>query len=157
MTKIWHPELSNISPLAHIGEDCVIHSHVWIGDHVIIGNGCKIEAFCFLPEGVILEDNVFLGPRVTFTNDKHPPSGHKNWLRTLVRKGASIGASVTILPGLTIGKNAKVGAGSVVTKSILDDELWVGVPAKKLGKLNIPGCYPGTRCVILPQSPDEPF
>ena len=129
---IYKPELSNIHPDAKIGEDCKLHSHLWIGADVVIGDNCKIEAFAFIPDGVTLEDNVFLGPRVTFTNDKYPPSG--KWAKTLVKRCAYIGAGAIILPGLIIGENAKIGAGSVVTKDVPDEETWIGNPAKVLTK-----------------------
>ena len=92
-----------------------------------IGDKVKIQAFSFICDGVELEDNVFIGPHVCFTNDKHPPSSE--WSKTLVKKGAKIGANSTILPGVTIGENAMIGAGSVVTKSVPDGEVWVGNPA----------------------------
>jgi acetyltransferase-like isoleucine patch superfamily enzyme len=128
-TKIWHEELSNIQD-CEIGEDCKIHSHCWIGEDVKIGNRVKIEAFAFIPPGVTIEDDVFIGPRVTFTNDKHPPSGRENWLKTFVREGASLGAGSTILPGITIGEHSKVGAGSVVTKDVPPYTVVCGNPAK---------------------------
>lgn len=126
-TKIWHKHLSNIGK-CEIGENCVIHSHVWIGDGVKIGNNVKVQAFSFIPSGVTIGDNAFIGPRVTFTNDKHPPS-HGNWSKTIVQEGASIGACATILPGITIGKDAMIGAGSVVTKSVPCRFTAYGVPA----------------------------
>lgn len=130
-TKIWHPELSNIDDSVEIGYNCKIHSHVWIGEGVRIGNNVKIQAFSFIPSGVIIQDDVFIGPRVTFTNDKYPPSGSKNkWLITIVKRGASIGAGATILPGLLINENARVGAGSVVTKDVPAGVVVCGNPAK---------------------------
>ena len=133
-TKIWEPHLSNIHPEVVIGEDCVIHSHVWIGEGVKIGDRVKIQAFTFIPSGVTIEDNVFIGPRVTFTNDKYPPSQGKGWLPTYVRRGAVIGAGATILPGLEVGQNARIGAGSVVTKSIEANVTVCGNPAKPHNK-----------------------
>lgn len=127
-TKIWHPELSNIDDSVVIGENCKIHSHVWIGAGVKIGNNCKVQAFCFIPTGVTLEDNVFLGPRVTFTNDKYPPSG--KWTNTLVKNFVSIGAGAVILPGLVIGENSRIGAGAVVTKDVIDGVTVCGNPAQ---------------------------
>lgn len=132
--KFWYPEFSNIGA-CEIGERGIIHSHVWIGDGVKIGKAVRIEAFTFIPPGVRIEDGVFIGPRVTFTNDKYPPSPSKeDWKETLVKEGASLGAGVVVLPGVTIGRHAVVGAGSVVTKNVPDGETWVGNPAHRLIK-----------------------
>jgi acetyltransferase-like isoleucine patch superfamily enzyme len=131
MTKIWHPELSNIGK-CKIGENCILHSHIWIGDDVVIGNNVKVQAFSFIPKGVTIEDGVFIGPRVTFTNDKYPPSGGKGWSETKVRRNAVIGAGAVILPGITIGEGAIVGAGAVVTKDVPPNTTVVGNPAKPL-------------------------
>ena len=120
--------LQNIWGNPEIGQGTRIAAYVEIGPGVKIGKNCKIQAFTFIPPGVTIEDNVFIGPNVTFTNDKHPPS--KNWSKTLVKQGASIGASATILPGITIGSNARIGAGSVVTKDVPDNVLVLGNPAK---------------------------
>lgn len=129
-TKIWHPELSNIQN-CEIGDDCKIHSHVWIGDNVIIGNRVKIQAFAFIPDGVTIEDDCFIAPRVTFTNDKNMEIKGKNyWDKTIIKKGAKLGAGVTIIAGVTIGENAKIGAGAVVTKDIPANVVACGVPAK---------------------------
>lgn len=124
---IYQPELSNIGCAIH--PDCTIHSHVWIGDTVVIGHRVKIQAFAFIPNGVTIEDDVFIGPHVCFTNDRHPPS--TNWEQTVVKKGAAIGANATILPGVTIGEDALVGAGAVVTCDIPKGEVWTGNPATK--------------------------
>lgn len=109
-----------------LGNNCKIHSYTWIGDDVVVGDNCKIEPFAFIPNGVTLEDDVFIGPHVCFTNDKHPSSLGKWELRkTLVQRGASIGANATILPGITIGKYAVIGAGSVVTKNVPERATWI--------------------------------
>lgn len=129
-TKIWNPHLSYISPDVVIGENCVIHPHVDIYAGVKIGNNVKIQAQTFIPSGVTIEDNVFIGPGVVFTNDKNPPSGHSGWLPTLVKRNASIGARAVILPGITIGQGARIGAGAVVTKSVPDNVTVCGNPAK---------------------------
>jgi len=129
-TKVW--KFTNILERAKIGKNCVIGSHVEIGRNVIIGDNCKIETGAYLPEGVTLENNVFIAPCVCMTNDKFPPSG-KRW-RTLVKEGASIGANSTIVCGVTIGKGAMIGAGSVVTKNIPDYAIVYGNPARIKGK-----------------------
>lgn len=126
-THFWHPELSVILDCT-IGENCIVHSHVWIGNGVVIGNRCKIQAFAFIPDGVTIGDGVFIGPRVTFTNDSHPPSG--KWERTYVASGVSIGAAAVILPGLTIGELAVIGAGAVVTKDVQAGATVMGNPAR---------------------------
>jgi len=120
----------NIYKTAQIGEDTKVGSYTEIGNNVKIGKKCIISSFVFIPEGVEIEDDVFVGPKVCFTNDKYPPS--KNWSKTIVKKGARIGANATILPGITIGENSLIGAGSVVTKSIPAGEVWAGCPACKL-------------------------
>ena len=129
-TKIYFKELSNLHPKAICGDDCVVHSHVWIGEGVVIGDRCKIEAFSFIPSGVSLGNDVFIGPHVCFTNDKHPPSGGKNWTTTIVYDGVVIGAGAVILPGLTLGTGCVIGAGAVVTKNVPQDALVVGNPAR---------------------------
>ena len=129
-TKIWHQELSNIQD-CEIGDNCKIHSHVWIGDGVKIGNNVKIQAFCFIPSGVIIEDDAFIGPRVTMTNDKYPPANDSSaWLETRVCKGASIGAGAVLLPGITIGEGSRIGAGSVVTRDVPPGVVACGNPAR---------------------------
>lgn len=128
----YFPEKSNVHEDAKIGGNCIIHSHVWIGEEAIIGEHCKIQAFAFIPNGVTLESDVFIGPHVCFTNDKNPPLN--DFKRTWVGKGASIGANATILPGINIGEGAKIGAGAVVTKDVPAGEIWVGNPAKQLVK-----------------------
>ena len=130
--KFYHPELSNISENATLGDGCIIHSHVWIGDDVIIGNRVRIQAFTFIPTGVIIEDDVFIGPRVTFTNDKYPPSMTDGWDNTFVEVGVSIGAGAIILPGVTLYKGSMIGAGAVVTKDVGPLETVVGNPARAI-------------------------
>ena len=134
-TNIW--QFCVIFPDAQIGENCNICSHCLIENEVKIGNNCTIKSGVQIWDGIELEDNVMVGANVSFTNDMYPRSKNKKWnlLKTKVCKGASIGAGSTILPGLIIGENAMVGAGSVVTKSIPAGELWVGNPAKFLRKI----------------------
>ena len=130
-TFVWHECLSNIG-VCEIGEDSIIHSHVWIGDGVKIGKHAKIQAFAFIPKGVSIGDNVFIGPRVTFTNDKHPPSFGRGWELTTVEDNVSVGAGAIILPGLTLGKGCIVGAGAVVTKNVEPGVTVIGNPARPL-------------------------
>ncbi|MBS3101592.1 N-acetyltransferase [Candidatus Woesearchaeota archaeon] len=128
-----------------IGDNTKVGSFVEIRDRVKIGKNCKIQAFAFLPQGVILEDEVFIGPHACFVNDKVPRATTggklkeigKDWkpLTTIVKKGASIGANATILGGITIGENSIVGAGAVVIKDVPKNCIVVGNPAKVIGKV----------------------
>lgn len=126
---VYLPGLSNIQSL-NIGPGAKIHSHVWIGKGVEIGARALIQAFVFIPDKVKLGNDVFIGPRVTFTNEKHPLSCV--WQETVVEDNVCVGAGAVILPGLTLGKGCVVGAGGVVTKSIPPGQTWVGNPAKPL-------------------------
>lgn len=134
-TRVW--QFCVIFPNCNIGENCNICANVLIENEVSIGNGVTIKSGVQIWDGVTLEDNVFVGPNVTFTNDMYPKSGNTTYrmLRTKVCSGASIGANSTILPGITIGSNAMIGAGSVVTKDIPSGELWLGNPAKFIKKI----------------------
>ncbi|MCJ7607659.1 MAG: N-acetyltransferase [Thermoplasmata archaeon] len=116
-----------------IGRDCKIAAYVEIQRGVVIGDRCKVEAFAFIPSGVTIEDEVFVGPHVCFTNDEVPRAvGEWSVVPTLVKKGASIGANATVLCGVTIGENALVGAGAVVTKDVPPETVVVGNPARPL-------------------------
>lgn len=128
--KIHRPDLCNISDDAVIGDNVIIHPFVSVYSDVKIGNNVKIQNGCFLPNGSIIEDECFLGPFTVLTNDKNPPSNHIGWQPVIMRMGSSTGANVTILPGVEIGKGSMVGAGSIVTKSIPPNEVWIGNPAK---------------------------
>jgi acetyltransferase-like isoleucine patch superfamily enzyme len=104
-----------------------IHNYCFIGDKVEIGKGSKVQAFAFIPNGVTIEEDVFIGPHVCFCNDRYPNAKEfGEYKETLVKKGASIGANSTILPGITIGEDAVIGAGSVVTKDIKKGGKWIG-------------------------------
>lgn len=109
----------------------MIHSHVWIGENVQIGNNVKIQAFTFIPEGVEVEDDCFVGPHVCFTNDRNISlEGKKGWSKTVVGKGTRIGANSTIIAGITIGQEAFIAAGSVVTRNVERGSRVAGNPAK---------------------------
>lgn len=127
---VWEP--SKVSYDAVIGEKVQIGSFSEIGPRVTIGNRVRVGAMCFIPEGVIIEDDAWIGPRCTFTNDRFPPSPRGKWQVTKIERGARLGAGVTVVCGLTIGEGALVGAGSVVTKNIPAGETWAGVPAKHI-------------------------
>ncbi|WP_347453122.1 WxcM-like domain-containing protein [Acinetobacter thermotolerans] len=128
-TKIW--QYSVILPKAKIGENCNICAHTLIENDVSIGDNVTIKSGVYLWDGVTLEDNVFIGPCVTFTNDKTPRSKQypKQFSKILIKHGASVGANATILPGITIGKNAMIGAGAVVTKDVPENAIVIGNPA----------------------------
>lgn len=117
-TKIW--QFCVVLPEAIIGNNCNICSHVFIENKVTIGNNVTVKCGVQIWDGITIEDNVFIGPNVTFCNDRYPTSGNKDWnLETIVIKsGASIGANSTILPGITIGENVIIGAGSIITKDV---------------------------------------
>lgn len=128
-TRVW--QFCVILKEAVIGENCNINMNVFIENNVRIGDRVTIKPGVQIWDGVELEDDVFVGPNVTFTNDLFPRSGNREFLlqKTIVKKGASIGANATILAGITIGENAMIGAGSVVTKDVEPNTIVVGNPA----------------------------
>lgn len=132
-TKIWH--FSHVMTGAKIGKNCIIGKYVSIEKNAKIGNNVKIQNHVSVFD-VTLEDNVFVGPNVVFTNVKKPVSTKNipasRYLKTIVKKGATIGANATILPGITIGQNALIGAGAVVTKNVLPQTVVVGNPARPI-------------------------
>ncbi len=133
-TTIWH--FSHILPHTTIGKDCKIGQNVVIGPHVAIGNGCKIQNNVSVYQGVTLEDHVFCGPSMVFTNVYNPRAQinkMKEAMSTIVRYGATLGANCTIVCGVTIGRFAFVGAGAVVTRDVPDHALVYGNPAKQNG------------------------
>ena len=132
-TKVWN--LAQIRENAVLGENCIVSKNVYIDADVKIGNRVKIQNNVNVYDGVEVEDDVFLGPSMTFTNDMFPRSFNADWkiTRTLVKKGASIGAGAVIVCGTTIGEYALIGSGSVVTKDVPAHALMVGNPAHQIG------------------------
>ena len=133
-TKIWH--FTHVMSGAKIGENCIIGQNVFIGSGVILGNNIKVQNNVSIYDGVILEDDVFCGPSMVFTNVFNPRSfisRKKEFRKTLVKRGATIGANATIICGNTIGQYAFIGAGSVVTKDVPNYALVYGNPGKVMG------------------------
>ncbi|MFK5958078.1 MAG: acyltransferase [Lutibacter sp.] len=133
-TKIWH--FSHLMPNSIIGENCNIGQNVVISPEVILGQNVKVQNNVSIYSGVLCEDDVFLGPSMVFTNVINPRSAvvrRGEYSKTLVKKGASIGANATIVCGNTIGEYAFIGAGAVVTKEVLPYALVVGNPSKQIG------------------------
>ena len=173
-TRVW--AFAHILPGAQIGADCNICDHTFIENDVLLGDRVTVKCGVQLWDGITLEDDVFIGPNVTFTNDPFPRSKQypPHFSRTVVRKGASIGANATLLPGITIGRNAMVGAGAVVTKDVPPNAIVVGNPARIKGYVNTPNegktspqvtaasgarelddlCVGGARVIHLPEVKD---
>lgn len=141
-TKIWH--FCHVFSKAKIGENCILGQNVLVANNVVVGNNCKIQNNVSLYEGVILEDYVFCGPSMVFTNVKTPrcefPRNTSNdYLTTLVKRGTSIGANATIVCGVTLHESAFVAAGAVVTKDVPSYAMVAGVPAKIIGWMSAYG------------------
>ena len=133
-TRVWH--FSHVCGGARIGADCSLGQNVFVGNDVVIGNGVKIQNNVSVYDAVTLEDEVFCGPSMVFTNVYNPRAGivRKNqYRRTVVKRGASIGAIATIVCGVTVGRYAFVGAGAVVKRDVPDFALMAGVPARQIG------------------------
>lgn len=132
-TKVWH--FAHVRENAEIGRNCVLGDFVYVGRGVKIGNSVKLENRATVYRGVKIEDKVFVGPHVTFTNDPYPRSFSTDWkiVETLVKEGASIGAGAVVICGVTIGEYALIGAGSVVTKDIPSHAMAYGNPAEVRG------------------------
>lgn len=130
---VWH--FAQVRRGAVIGDRTRLGKSVFVDEEVRIGVGCAIQNFVSVYRGVTLEDEVFVGPSVTFTNDRYPRANSPGWeiTETLVRKGASLGANCTVLPGVTIGEWAMVGSGAVVTGDVAPHRLVMGCPARAVG------------------------
>jgi len=158
-TKIWH--FSHIMPGCNIGERCNIGQNVVISPGVILGNNVKVQNNVSIYTGVICEDDVFLGPSMVFTNVINPRSAvvrKDQYMKTVVGKGASIGANATIVCGHNIGKYAFVGAGAVVTNNVPDYALVIGNPAKQSGWMSEYGHkikFDNKGFAICPESKEE--
>jgi len=150
-TKIWHQ--SQVREGAKIGENCIISKCVYIDFDVKIGNNVKIQNGVSVYHGVEVEDDVFLGPHMTFTNDLYPRAFNTNWelVNTLVKKGASIGANATIVCGTTIGEYAMIGSGAVVTKNVPAYGLVLGNPARLTGFV----CKCGRKAIKISEEKDR--
>lgn len=148
-TKVWH--FVHVRENAEIGRECVLGHSVYVGKEVKIGNHVKLENRATVYQGVKIEDDVFVGPHVTFTNDPYPRSLSTNWtmVPTFVRKGASIGAGTVVMCGVTIGEHAMIGAGSTVTKDIPPHAMVYGNPARIKGFV----CKCGRRLVREEEKP----
>ena len=146
-TRIWH--FAQVREKARIGAECNVGKGAYVGAGVVVGNRCKIENNASLFEGLTVEDAVFIGPHVVFTNDKLPRSTNPDgtlqtaadWVmgRTIVRRGASIGAGAVIVPDVEIGRYAMIGAGAVVTHDVPAHALVVGNPANQVGWICVCG------------------
>ncbi len=141
-TKVWH--FSHVQSGAKIGSNCVLGQNVNIGNNVIVGSNCKIQNNVSVYEGVTLEDYVFCGPSMVFTNIinprcKYPQRGSEFYSKTLVKEGASMGANCTIVCGVTIGKHSFIGAGAVVINDVPDFALVVGNPSRQIGWISEAG------------------
>ncbi|MFT4535716.1 MAG: UDP-2-acetamido-3-amino-2,3-dideoxy-glucuronate N-acetyltransferase [Saprospiraceae bacterium] len=158
-TKIWH--FSHIMPNCTIGNKCNIGQNVVVSPDVILGNNVKVQNNVSIYTGVICEDDVFLGPSMVFTNVINPRSAvirRDEFLKTLVKKGASIGANATIVCGNDIGEYAFIGAGAVVTKEIKPYALVVGNPSKQIGWVSEYGHrlhFDSKGIAICPETKDE--
>jgi UDP-2-acetamido-3-amino-2,3-dideoxy-glucuronate N-acetyltransferase len=132
-TRVW--QFCVVLPGARIGADCNVNAQCLVEGDVVVGDRVTVKPGVQLWNGLRVEDDVFIGPNVTFTNDKYPRSRRPpaEFARTWLRRGASIGANATVLCGVEIGAGAMIGAGSVVTRDVPAGELWLGNPARKRG------------------------
>jgi UDP-2-acetamido-3-amino-2,3-dideoxy-glucuronate N-acetyltransferase len=139
-TRIWH--FCHVMGGAVIGSDCVFGQNCFVAATVVVGNGVKVQNNVSLYDGVIVEDDVFIGPSAVFTNVKNPRAhicGKASYRGTLVKRGATIGANATILPGVTLGEHCFVAAGAVVTRDVPPFALVAGTPARRIGSVDESG------------------
>lgn len=157
--KIWH--FCHVMPHSIIGEGCSLGQNVVVGSQVVLGRNVKVQNNVSIYEGVICEDDVFLGPSMVFTNVINPRSAivrKHEYRKTLVKKGATIGANATIVCGHTIGAYAFIGAGAVVTKDVPDHALVVGNPARQIGWVSEAGHrleFDESGCAVCPSSKEK--
>jgi len=157
--KIWH--FSHIMPGCKIGDGCNIGQNIFIASHVVLGKNVKVQNNVSIYEGVICEDDVFIGPSAVFTNIKNPRSAvsrKSEYQQTIVRKGVTIGANATIVCGVEIGEYAFIGAGAVITKNVLQYELMTGNPAKQTGwvsELGVRLTFDGNGQAVCAESGDR--
>ena len=143
-TKIWH--FSHILSHTAIGKNCSFGQNCVVGPNVTIGNGVKVQNNVSIYEGVEVEDDVFLGPSMVFTNVINPRAfiqRKEEFKKTLLKKGCSIGANVTVVCGVTIGEYALIGSGAVINQDVKPYSLMVGVPARQIGWVGVSGNSPG--------------
>lgn len=139
-TKVWHG--AQVRKGARVGKNCVIGKNAFIDEGAVIGDNCKVQNNVNVYKGVTLEDNVFLGPNSTTTNDLHPRANKQGGFKvttTLIKKGASVGAGAVIVCGVTLGEYCMAGARAIVTHDVEPFALVVGNPAKKIGSVNEAG------------------
>ena len=147
-TKIWH--FCHVSGLAVIGKNCVLGQNVYVGNNAVLGNNVKVQNNVSVYEGVVCEDDVFLGPSMVFTNVINPRSAvnrKQEFKPTLVKKGATIGANATVVCGTTLGEYCFIGAGAVIAKDVKPYALMVGVPAQQKGWVSRSGNVLGDNLV----------
>jgi acetyltransferase-like isoleucine patch superfamily enzyme len=135
-TKVW--QYAIILEGARIGENCNINAYCFIENDVVIGNNVTLKCGVYIWDGIIIEDDVFIGPYVTLTNDKYPRSEiyPDQFVKTVIKKGASIGANATVICGITIGENSMIGAGSVVTKDVPPNTIGYDNPSEHHGSVS---------------------
>lgn len=151
-TRIWHH--AHLRTGARVGRDCVLGKNVFIDADAVVGDGCKVQNNVSVYRGVVLADEVFVGPSVVFTNDRHPRAQSPTWQvhPTVVGRGASIGANATVVCGVELGPWCVVGAGAVVTRSVAAHELVYGNPARRRGWVCVCGRVVSTEDALRPRT-----